>query len=402
MGSIKVLLYKSKKLANGEHPVMIRYIKDRKPNYISIGKSCSTELWDDAKELPKKSHPLFKELTILIGSKKLQAEKFILAGENNNDQEVTSQELRSEFKKNKQTLSVFKAFEYFIARMLEAGQVKNSQVYKDALRQLKKFTVNKDLSFSQIDISFLNRYQEFMQKTGLGPNSIYLYLRTLRALINKAIEEKICLPKYYSFKEFSLAKFSKIKTQKRAISKENIIAIASLEFPPTHPLFHSRNYFLFSYYNRGINMIDIAHLQWSNISNNRLNYRRKKTRESFTIGMLQPAIEILNHYSENKNSDFIFPILSEKHDTPSMIQNRIHKMLKVINRDLKEIAVLAGINEKLTTYVARHSFATILKKSGVSTSLISEAMGHDSEKTTQIYLEDFENSVLDDATRALL
>ena len=77
-------------------------------------------------------------------------------------------------------------------------------------------------------------------------------------------------------------------------------------------------------------------------------------------------------------------------------------MLKIVNADLKKIAKLVGIQEKLTTYVARHSYATIMRRSGISTSIISESIGHDSEKTTQIYLDSFENKVLDEASKAIL
>ena len=106
-------------------------------------------------------------------------------------------------------------------------------------------------------------------------------------------------------------------------------------------------------------------------------------------------------YYENDQS-YIFPILSHSYKTPQSINNRLHKMLGVVNGELKNIAIQVDIKENLTTYVARHSFATVLKRSGVSTSEISEAMGHDSEKTTQIYLDTFENNVLDKACEALL
>ena len=130
-----------------------------------------------------------------------------------------------------------------------------------------------------------------------------------------------------------------------------------------------------------------------------------KTKELFNIELLQPAKEILKHYeslSDKDNESYIFPILNENHNTPNMLYNRKVKMLRKINKDLKEIASLVGIDSELTTYVARHSYATILKKSGVATAIISEAMGHDSEKTTKIYLESFENKVLDEASKALL
>jgi integrase len=153
----------------------------------------------------------------------------------------------------------------------------------------------------------------------------------------------------------------------------------------------------------GTNFTDLAQLKWTNIQNERLKYIRAKTNKPYDVGLLPPALEILKYYKNNDiNNEFIFPILNEFHDTAIRIKNRIHKVLKQTNDDLKEIATLAGIDVNLTTYVARHTYATVLKYSGVSTSVISEALGHDSEKTTQIYLDSFQNDVLDKANKNLL
>ena len=230
-------------------------------------------------------------------------------------------------------------------------------------------------------------------------------MRTLRALLNKAIKEGVSSDKYYPFKKFSLAKYAKIKTEKRAISKEDIMKIKGVDVSAKSYLIDARNIFMFSYYCRGINFIDIALLKWKDIKGERLVYTRKKTKELFNIELLPPAKEILKHYeslSDKDSESYIFPILNENHHTPNMLFNRKEKMIRKINKDLKEIASIVGINSELTTYVARHSYATILKKSGVATALISEAMGHDSEKTTKIYLESFENKILDEASKALL
>ncbi|MES2662827.1 MAG: tyrosine-type recombinase/integrase, partial [Pseudomonadota bacterium] len=158
-------------------------------------------------------------------------------------------------------------------------------------------------------------------------------------------------------------------------------------------------------YCRGMNFIDIAGLKWKDIRGQRINYRRCKTNELFNISILEPVQDILNYYYPlthfNKDS-YVFPIFSEHHKTPKSMYNRKVKMLRQTNADLKELGLLAKLKTELTTYVARHSYATIMKNSGVSTSVISEAMGHDSEKTTQIYLESFGNNVLDEASKAIL
>jgi site-specific recombinase XerD len=115
----------------------------------------------------------------------------------------------------------------------------------------------------------------------------------------------------------------------------------------------------------GINFIDIANLKWENIKNERLEYTRLKTKEDFSVALMLPAIKFLDYYKKlafDENNTYIFPILSNTYKTPQSIRNRLVKMLRIVNQDLKTIGENAKISEKLTTYVARHSFATNLKK----------------------------------------
>ena len=244
------------------------------------------------------------------------------------------------------------------------------------------------------------------QQRGVTLTSIFVYMRSFQRLINMAKEAKCVKKDFNPFKEFSFSKYRRQKSRKRAIAKDDIRAIAAFETEPDSSLFHAKNYFLFSYYNRGINFVDIAHLTWRNIRSGRLDYVRKKTKTHFTMAILEPAQEILNyykaHYYDGEDS-FVFPILNPSYLSPVSIKNRCKKVLFEVNSSLKEISKELGLAEqRLTTYVARHSYATVMKKSGQSVAIISEAMGHDSESTTQIYLDSFENDVLDEASKAIL
>jgi site-specific recombinase XerD len=236
----------------------------------------------------------------------------------------------------------------------------------------------------------------------VSENSISVYFRTLRSLFNKAIQEKLIKIEKYPFNVYKISKLS-VKTKKRAISMESIQKISNLDFEIDSLDWHSKNYFLFSFYTMGTNIVDIAHLTKANIEDGRLKYKRMKTGNEYNIKLLAPALEILDYYLKHPKSNYIFPMLNNTiHISPTQIHNRVKKVTKQINASLKSIGVLCEIEIKLTTYVARHSFATVLKRNGVSTSIISEAMKHDTEKTTQIYLDSFENSVIDDANETLL
>ncbi len=166
----------------------------------------------------------------------------------------------------------------------------------------------------------------------------------------------------------------------------------------------AKDLFLFSYLCSGMNFTDIANLKPDYISGNQLQYIRQKTSQKINVLLVPDAINLLLKYKANsESSGYSFPILnSQIHKTAKQKQYRIHKVLGQTDKGLKRIAELCKIKINLTSYVARHSFATILKNSGVNIALISEALGHSELSTTQIYLDSFENSQVKEAMKHLL
>lgn len=170
-------------------------------------------------------------------------------------------------------------------------------------------------------------------------------------------------------------------------------------------LYLSKDLFTFSYLCCGMNMIDIAYLKYSDIINGRICFVRHKTKQPITFQLLPQAMQIIDKYrkDEVQQDDYIFPILDRNfHHTEQQQYDRIRKVIKGMNKSLKKIGTYLDISIPLTTYVARHSFATVLKRSGVNIALISEAMGHTSLSTTQFYLDSFENEQVDEAMKNLL
>jgi len=183
---------------------------------------------------------------------------------------------------------------------------------------------------------------------------------------------------------------------------EDIQAIEKIELENGTSLWHSKNYFLFSYYTMGTNFVDIANLKWNDLEGERMNYTRTKTHKNLNISLNPKAQAIVELYRKLKHDEYVFPIYySDRHITPQQKKNREHKALKATNNDLKIIGEKCEISVPLTTYVARHSAATILKRIGVSTTQISELMGHQTEEITQTYLDSFENKVLDSVVNLL-
>ena len=158
--------------------------------------------------------------------------------------------------------------------------------------------------------------------------------------------------------------------------------------------------FTFSYFMGGINFVDMAYLTDKNITEGRLIYHRKKTSKLINLPLQEKALIVLKGYKDSSKG-YLFPILSNDHKTEQQKLNRLHKVITKVNRALKAIGEELNIPIKLTTYCARHSYATVLKRAGVATSIISESLGHSSERVTQIYLDSFENNQIDKAMEFL-
>lgn len=168
-----------------------------------------------------------------------------------------------------------------------------------------------------------------------------------------------------------------------------------------HPeLADSLRLFLFSYYARGMNFVDMAQLKRSNVYDGRIVYRRRKTNDPFSIPVSDALATIMAAF-DRVDSPYLFPILNETHATPRQQWDRMQKCLVKLNSDLKQVALVAGISVPLTSYVARHTFATTLKRKGVDVAVISESMGHESVNTTRAYLKRFGSEVLDAADQLL-
>ena len=179
-------------------------------------------------------------------------------------------------------------------------------------------------------------------------------MRTLRAIINKAIKSGILEQQYYPFNQYRI---KTEKTRKRAIPVESIQKILKLKIKKKDELFHVRNYFLASYLMYGMNFADMAQLRMSNISKGRIQYKRQKTGKPYDIKVTEQLEKILSYYTKRKeDDDFVFPII--KRQAPNDQYNDMIRMRKLYNKGLKKLAERCNIGELLTSYVSRHSFAT--------------------------------------------
>ena len=396
--TVNVVCYKSKVLKNNESPLMIRVCKDRKMKYQSLGISILPKYWDFKANKPTSKCPNKEYIERLIAEKvKVYTDKVIEF--KSQEKEFTATSLMEKVNKPVKRKTVQEVFNQYIQELESANRLRYADMYKCTMHSLIKFNKHLDIPFSDMDTIWLKRYEVWLQSQGLAINTLGTRFRHLRVIYNFAIEEKIVKSEYYPFNSFKVSKLSQT-TAKRSIQKDEILSV--LNYQGQTPLeCLAIDLFTFSYLSAGINFVDIARLTKDNILENRLIYIRKKTQKQIKVSLQEQAIKLIQKYSMPDNP-YLFPILSSFHKTEQQKVNRIHKIIAKVNKSLKEIGERLNIPIDLTTYVARHSFATVLKRSGVNTSLICEALGHSSERVTQIYLDSFGNDQMEDAMKNLL
>lgn len=396
--TIEVVCYKSKVLANNESPLMLRITKDRKRKYSSIGLSLNPVYWDFEKNKPRRNCPnrLYIERLIADKIEAYRTKMIELQAEN---KEFTATTLHEQMFDRNSKPTVDEVFQTQIKNLKQTGRMGYALSHQEVYNSLIKFNKHLNIYFSDIDTIWLKRYETWLREQNFSENTIGRRFRTLRTVYNIAIEEKYVKAEHYPFKSYKVSKLHQT-TAKRAINKADIMRIIEYHSTDFYTQF-AVDLFTFSYFTGGINFVDIAYLKSDNIVDGRLIYTRRKTHKLIKLPLQSKAQEIIKRYQQN-GTHFLFPILSEFHKSLQQQSNRVHKVISKVNERLKVVGKELGIPINLTTYVARHSFATVLKREGVSTSIICESLGHSSEKTTQIYLDSFENSQIDEAMRNLL
>lgn len=388
-----------------EFPIMVQIIIDRKNQLVSTKKYSTVENWQDKTQSVSKSHPKHKEINLLLRTITSELDFYILS-EGKKGLRPSFDEIKALVRKltggntEAKRKKLFEVFDEHIALLAQQNRLGSKETYESTFKSLKNFTKSKDRDFLSINTHFLAQYEEYLIARGCAITTRSFYLRTFRTLWKTAIKSKYCPETHYPFKDFAFSKYNNPRTKKRAITKDQIGMIEDLEIDPKNDtLVNSRNYFLFSFYCRGLNFTDLADLKWTNIIGDELHYFRSKTKEEFRFKLHPSAIRILDYYRSmegNSDSGHVFPILYKRHATLQSVRDRKKKILTRVNKQIKELGLSLGIAKTLTTYVARHSYATALRRNGISKENIGRSLGHDSLKTTDIYLEDIGDPILDD------
>jgi integrase/recombinase XerD len=388
----KLILDKRRPKKSNLYPVKIRITFQRKQQYYSSGIDLNEEdfnriinqsVRNDLRVVKGKLQDFEKKITSILDSlKEFSFHEFDRIFFKKNDNE-----------KNKD--DVYYMFQLTIDSLRSEGRIATANIYHDALISFRKFKPS--LTFKEVDIDFLKTYEIKMRLKGQSKSTTGIYFRHLRAIFNKAIQSGTIDQKYYPFGKTKY-QIQAPRNIKKSLTIEQIKKIISYPVKEDSTQHFVRDIWIFSYLCNGMNIKDILNLKYQNIDGDNILYDRAKTSKTvqnpkpIVISLFPQTINIINRWGNKKKNknEYIFPIYS--HDlTDEQKQQTKHQFIKTINKYMKLIGEEIGYDKPLTTYAARHSFATVLKRSGAPTEFISESLGHKSLQTTEAYLDSFED-----------
>lgn len=443
MIKVKAILRLDKPLSNDAFPIWIRITNNRKSRYISLGYSCLEEEWDSSssklweskpritdKEKAKlnsneikdlrdsysgiKINSLAKKINAAIDKKirslldikdYLEATHETTSAENIKIQSIPKVEDNDKLNSGS-FIEYWKKENDYIEKTKAFTTYKN---YKTSLKILSEYIENslnkKDLLFEEINNDFLKKYNVFLIGKGKKKDTIHKYLRNLKTILYNVIKDpKINFDKnpFFTFK-LELDDSDKVIDR---LNTEEIASIKKLDIPNTSRIWHTRNMFLFSYYNAGIRVGDLLQLKWEDIdSEGRLTYIMDKNGKEMTLKLSKDSLSLLSKYKKDSegNKVFIFPLLKDEYTNynKASLSKKIQSKTTYINLDLKEIARMANIDKNLTSHIARHSFADLARRKKLSLYDIQQLLAHSSPETTRKYLEKFDQDSQDKAHEAV-
>lgn len=282
-----------------------------------------------------------------------------------------------------------------IGQLISSGRLGTARNYIRARNSLAQYLGPADVTFVSMTKDFVSGYGAFLQRRGLVRNSISFYMRILRAVYNSAVRHLLVEQTY----PFSDVYTGVDRTRKRAVGETVVSRLFRLDLSRSASLTLARDMFLFSYCTMGMAFVDMAYLRKDDIRGGSIHYVRRKTGQPLCVRM-EPCIrQIVDRYAD-RSEVYVFPIL--KSEDPEKTYARYQVALNYYNRQLKQLGRMLHLDSGLTSYVARHSWATAARNHNIPVSVISAAMGHQSEKTTQIYLAMLEDSVIDSANQEII
>lgn len=402
MATIKIK-FRASSLKEREGALFYQVIHRRSARQISTGYRIYPDEWDSVRSevmLPRSGTGEERREHLLSVRRRVESDLFrlrsIIRQLECGNGDYTSEKIAELYRSTEEEAgSGFISFaDKLIGQLKAMGRMHTVETYTCTLSSFRKFMDGKDIPLEMMNAILMAQYEAWLKSRGLCQNSSSYYMRNLRAIYNKAVEKELTLQR----RPFRYVYTGIDKTVKRALPLTIIRRINSIDLSYDMRMEFARDIFMFSFYTRGMSFIDMAFLKKSDLRNGILSYRRQKTGQLLMIRWEPQMQEIVDKY-DTSGSTYLLPIIREK---DSNEQKQYRSSAHFINNKLKMLGEILGLPIPLTSYVARHSWASIAKSKNIPISTISEAMGHDSENTTRIYLASLDTSAIDKANRLIL
>lgn len=274
-----------------------------------------------------------------------------------------------------------------VERLKEEGSERVAETYASTMRSFMRFRQGNDIRLEEMDGKVAAEYEAWLRRKGLRLNTVAFYMKRLRAIYNRAVAAYGIADR----KPFAGCLTRNMATAKRALSVEDIRRIV-LAQPRDDGEQLARDLFLFSFYTRGMSFVDIAFLKKQDVRDGILRYRRRKTGQE--LGMAwRPCMQEIVDRHPSKDGKHLLGLLDENQERD--LRWQCHAAQGRVNRWLHRLVEGIGLGKPVTMYCARHSWATIARENHVPMSVISDGMGHHSEKTTRIYLRGIDAEEID-------
>ena len=398
MTSVKLMLNEQRVLNNGKYPLVFQVIHNRRKRLIYTGIKLFREEFDSARlEIKASKLGSYSQAEIRKMNQELKKKHRKLLAKirelEKGNESYSVDDLVDIKKRETRCFYLLRYSELQISHKRNIRKEGIALAYQSTKTSLEKYiktlsVKRSDVKIVDIDYKFILAYEDYLYMHGVSENTVNYYLRNFRTIYNAAIRDGC---KQHGESPFAHIHTKACKTVKRALTKDDMKKLLSLTLSDFPDLEFSRDLYLFSFYAQGMAFVDIAFLKKKNINGNLLTYSRHKSKQLIHIVLTPQMQSLINKYSND--SDYVFPIIDISNNELSEYE-QYRLALGRMNKHLKKIAGSLSLTIALTTYTARHTWATLARELGAPLSVISEGLGHTSEEMTRIYLKDLDQGVL--------
>lgn len=397
MATIKLIFRESSTLG-GEGTLYLRIIHKRIVRQIHTGCRIYSYEWDEQNSfvISTDNSSRTAHLDSVISRIKVNTQrlKTIIADLDRQNKDYTADDVVEKYLSSDTVVGFVSFARKVIEDTRHLGKDTTAGHYASALSSLIRYYGKQEIPFDKIDSKFISGYESYLRNLNLCPNTTSYYMRSLRAIYNQAVEQELAKCR----DPFRHVYTGVAKTVKRSVPVDMVKALNRLDLSHNPGLELARDLFIFSVFTRGMAFIDMAYLKKSNIRNSFLTYRRHKTTQQLIIRWEKSMQNIAGKYNSNE-SEYLFPLIKS---TDKDVRKQYLNAYKSLSRFLRKLGEMVGLAEPLTFHRARHTWASVARSNKVPISVIKEGMGHDSERTTQIYLDSLDTDAVDNANSEII